>query len=129
MKEGKAKIVGNILGCAQRQHIEQPNQLTMDKLRDGLQLARICKANLQKQAKGLRKVHLHDCLIDAQTKKQHKKVAAIKQKCNWEKSKRMWYLIKQAVKDPHSPSVLRVQRVVNREVKEFTVKEDVEQAI
>jgi hypothetical protein len=56
-------------------------------------------------------------------------VAAIKQKCNREESKRMWYLIKQTVKDPHSPSILRVQRVVNGEVKEYIVQEDVEQAI
>ncbi len=33
------------------------------------------------------------------------------------------------MKDPHSPSVLRVQRVVNGEVKEYIVQEDVEQAI
>jgi hypothetical protein len=41
----------------------------------------------------------------------------------------MWFLIKQAVKDPQSPSVLRVQRVVNGEVKEYVMQEDVEQAI
>jgi hypothetical protein len=81
----------------------------MDELKDGLQLARIRKVDLQQQAKGLCKVHLQDCLIEAQTKKQHKRVAAIKQKCNCEESKRMWYLIKRTVKDPHSPRVLRVQ--------------------
>jgi len=41
----------------------------------------------------------------------------------------MWYLIKRTVKDPHSPSVLKVQRVVEGEIKEYTVQEDVEQAI
>jgi hypothetical protein len=41
----------------------------------------------------------------------------------------MWYLIKRTVKDPHSPSILRVQRVIKGEVKEYTVQEDVEQAI
>jgi hypothetical protein len=129
LKEGKAKNVGNIPLFARRQHIEQPDKLTMDKLKDGLQLARICKANVRKQAKGLRKVHLRDCLIDTQSKKQHKRVAAIKQKCNREESKQMWYLIKRTVKDPCSPSVLRVQWVVNREVKEYIIQEDVKQAI
>ncbi len=33
------------------------------------------------------------------------------------------------MKDPCSPSVLRVQRVVNGEVKEYIIQEDVEQAI
>jgi hypothetical protein len=41
----------------------------------------------------------------------------------------MWYLIKRTVKDPHSPSVLRVQRVIKGEMTEFTVQEDVEYAI
>jgi hypothetical protein len=41
----------------------------------------------------------------------------------------MWYLIKRMVKDPHSPSILRVQKVVEGEVKEYTVQETVEQAI
>ncbi len=41
----------------------------------------------------------------------------------------MWFLIKRTVKDPQSPSVLRVQRVVNGEVKEYVLQEDVEQAI
>jgi hypothetical protein len=131
LQGGKAKNVGNILHFARWEHIPQPEQLTMDELKDGLQLARIRKADLRKQAKGLRKIHLRNCLIDAQTKRQHKWVAAIKQRCNQEESKWMWYLIKQTVKDPTNPSVLRVQRVVNGEVKDYVyiVQEDVEQAI
>ncbi len=39
LKEGKARNEGNILHFAQRQYIEQPNQLTMNELKDGLQLA------------------------------------------------------------------------------------------
>ena len=119
LQEGKAKNVGDILCFTRRQHIPQPEQLTMDELKDGLQLAHIRKADLRKQAKGLRKVHLRNCLINAQTKRQHKQVAAIKQRCNQEESKRMWYLIKQIVKDPANPSVLRVQWVVNGEVKDY----------
>jgi hypothetical protein len=87
------------------------------------------KADLRQQVKGFHKVHLQDCLINTQTKKQHKRVAAIKQKCNCKESKCMWYLIKRTVKDPHSPSILRVQRVVEGEVKEFTEQEEVEHAI
>ena len=41
----------------------------------------------------------------------------------------MWYLIKWTVKDLCSPSVLRVQRVVNGEVKDYIVQEDIKQAI
>ena len=100
---------GNTLQFAHWQHIEQPEALTMDGLKDRLQFARIRKADLSKQAKGLRKVHLRNCLIKAQTKNQHTRVAAIKQKCNREEGERMWYLIKGTVWDPHSPSIIQVQ--------------------
>ncbi len=72
---------------------------------------------------------MRDCLLDAQLKRQNEHAKAIKQKLHQEESKRMWYLIKRTVKDPHSLSVLRVQRVIEGEVKEYTVQEDVEQAI
>ncbi len=129
LKEGNAKNISNILRFAWRQHIEQPDHLTMEELKDGLQLACIWKADLRQQAKGLRKVHLQDCLIDAQSKRQHKQAVEIKQKCNREESKRMWYLIKRTVKDPHSPSILRVQRVVEGEIKEYTVQDEIKHAI
>ena len=41
----------------------------------------------------------------------------------------MWYLIKRTVKDPHSPSVLRVQHVIEGEVNKFNEQEEVEHAI
>ncbi len=81
----------------------------MEELQDGLQYARIRKADLRKQAKRVRKVHLPDCLVVSLEKKQKKCMAAIKQTINQEESKRMWYVIKKTVKDPQSPSVLKVQ--------------------
>jgi hypothetical protein len=63
------------------------------------------------------------------TKKQHKRVATIKQKCNQEESKHMWFLIKRTVKDPHSPSMLKVQWVVDGEVKEYMDQDKVENTI
>ncbi len=101
----------------------------LEELKDGLQYACIRKANLRKQVKGLRQVHLRDCLIDAMIKKQHKRVTAIKQKCNQEESNCMWFLIKRTVKDPHSPSVLRVQRILDGEVKEYMDQDEVENEI
>ncbi len=100
---------GNIVRFTARTHIQDPGNLTMEELKDGLRFCMIWKADLRQQAKGLRKVHLRDCLIDAQTKKQHKRVKDIKQTLNQEESKQMWYLIKRTVKDPHSPSMLKVQ--------------------
>jgi hypothetical protein len=129
LKEGNASNAGNIVMFAKQKHIKQPKKLTMEELKDGLQFCRIRKAELQKQAKGLHKIHLRDCLLDAQSKNQNERAQAIKQKLHRKESKRMWYLIKRRVNNPHSPSVLWVQRVIEGEVKEFTVQEDVEYAI
>ncbi len=41
----------------------------------------------------------------------------------------MWYLIKRTVKDPHNPSVLKVQRVLDGKTKDYSIQEDVENAI
>jgi hypothetical protein len=107
MKEGKTHNTGNILQFAHPQHIANPKQLTTEELQVGLQFAMIRRADLRKQAKGLRKVNLCDCLVNSMEKKQKKRTAAIKQTINREESKRMWYLIKRTVKDPHSPRVLK----------------------
>ncbi len=109
---------GNIVRFAKQKHIKRPAELTMEELKDGLQFCQIQKAELRKQAKGLRKVHLQDCLLDGQSKQQNKRAKAIKQTLHCEESKWMWYLIKRTVKDPHSPSILRVQRIINGEVEE-----------
>ncbi len=129
MKEGKTKNVGNIIRFAVCTNTQDPGKLAMEELKDGLRYCQIQKAELRKQAKGLRKVRLRDCLIDAQTKKQHMRVRNIKQTMNQEESKQMWHVIKRTVKDPHSPSMLKVQRVLGRETKEYIVQEDVENAI
>jgi hypothetical protein len=41
----------------------------------------------------------------------------------------MWYMIKQTMKDPQSPSILKVQGFINREPHKYKVQEDVENAI
>ncbi len=93
LREGNVSNVSNIVRFAKRKHIKRPEELTMDELKNGLQFCQIRKAELRKQAKGLRKVHLRDCLLDAQTKRQNKRAKAIKQKLCQEESKRMWYLM------------------------------------
>ncbi len=113
LKEGKVHNVGNIMHFAKRKHIENPKALLLEELKDGLRFARIRKLVLQKQAKGLQKVHLRDRLIDAHKKHDNTQANKIKQKIHQEESNRMWYLIKRTIKDPCSPSALRVQRVVD----------------
>jgi hypothetical protein len=70
LKEKKASTADNIIRFAKRKHIKQPEELTMEELKDGLQFCQIRKAELRKQTKGLWKVHLRDCLLDVQSKRQ-----------------------------------------------------------
>jgi hypothetical protein len=108
MKEGKASNAGNIVRFAKRKHIRQPEELTTKELKDGLQFCQIRKAELRQQANRLQKVHLRDCLLDAQLTRQNEHAKAIKKKLHQKEKKWMWYLIKWMAKNPHSPSILRV---------------------
>ncbi len=51
MKEGKTKNTANILMFACWQHIKAPEEITLNKLKDGLQFARIRKADLRRQGR------------------------------------------------------------------------------
>jgi len=46
-----------------------------------------------------------------------------------ESSKKSWSLIKRTVSDPRSPSVLKIQKVVDGEVLEYTEQEEIEKVI
>jgi hypothetical protein len=65
LKEGNASNAGNIVRFVKWKHIKRLEELTMEELKDGLQFCQIRKAELRKQAKGLQKVRLRDCLLVA----------------------------------------------------------------
>ena len=46
MKDGKTKNVGNIIHFAIHTNIQDPDQLTMEELKDGLRYCQIPKAEL-----------------------------------------------------------------------------------
>ncbi len=58
MTEGKTKNNGNIIRFSVHTNIQDPVNLTIEELKDGLRYCQIRKAEFQQQAKGLRKVHL-----------------------------------------------------------------------
>ena len=55
--------VSHAIRFAHRCKIENPQQLTLTELEEGLQLIKAMKKTVRGQAKGPRKVHLCDCLI------------------------------------------------------------------
>jgi hypothetical protein len=58
LKEGKAKNIGNVICFTIQTNIQTPDELSMEELKEGLIYCQIQKAELRKQAKGLKKVHL-----------------------------------------------------------------------
>ncbi len=119
----------NTMRFAKRKLIDSPEALTDEELQDGLRIARIRASDLRHQAKGLRKTHMRNMLIDAHDKGDLERAKGIKQKIEREHSSRMWYLIKKTVKDPRAPPVLKVQRLIDGEVIEYSEKDEVEAAI
>ena len=65
-KEGKTVNNTNTLRFAKRKEIKNAGSLSMVQLKDGLHFSKNRKKQLNKQAKGLRKINLRDCLIRAQ---------------------------------------------------------------
>lgn len=114
---------------ARRCKIDDPHGLTVEQLKEGLVVTSQRIRTLRSQAKGLRKVHLRDCLLAARGRGQKAKAARIQQVISREHMTRMWYYIKRVTKDPHSPSILKVQRMRDGRVVEYDRKEDVEGAI
>ena len=131
LKQGHKKFTnkGNVRRKARGKGISNPAGLSEEAIRDALRYCKIRARDLRKQAKGLRKSHLRNCLIVAQEKKNKTKVKAIKQIMNREQNVKMWYNIKTVVRDPRSPQVLRVQRVEDGELCEYNTKEEVEQVV
>lgn len=127
--EGKNVNNTNTLRFARRKEIENPEDLSVDQLKDGLQYARQRKKQLKETTPGLRKVHLRNMLIEAQEKGQSSREKGIKAKIEGEHMNRMWYLIKRVTKDPQSPAILKVQRVANNKVMEYNDQASVNDAI
>ena len=80
---------------------------------------------MRNQAIGLRKVHLVECLSDAQANNQVERECGTRQKMDREHNVRMWYLIKKTAIDLSSPAVLKVQTVRNGRKSTYTKQEDI----
>ena len=101
----------------------------MDEPKDGLQLALTHKKGLHKQAKGLRKLHPRDCLVEDQENGKLKWTKGVKWKINHEHNNRMWFLIKHTNKGHRSPAVSKVERIINGKKVEYNTKYEVENVI
>ena len=111
LKEGTKKYMNKsgVIKFAKKHMIESPHTLTVDECKDGLRFARIQQRRIRRQAKGLRRAHMRDCLLTAITNKKEEAVKEIKQKINREQTRSHWRSLQKTTKDPPSPPLLRVQ--------------------
>ena len=87
------------------------------------------KRQLASSAEGLRKLHLRECLAQAQASGDCKKKAAIKSIINRESVRATWRLIKNATRDASGNSVTSVTTVRNGVETHYRTKESVENAL
>ena len=111
LKEGTKKYMNKsrVIKFAKKHMIEAPHDLTVDDCKDGLRFARIQQRRIRRQAKGLRRLHMRDCLLKAIANKKEEAVKEIKQKINWEQTKSHWRSLRKTTKDAPSPPLLKVQ--------------------
>ena len=121
--------VSRAVRSAKRKGITDPKSLSVEQCQEGIAYAKDRQKQLRKTAGGLRKVHLRNCLIDAQERGDNDRVRAVKQKIEREQNSKMWFLIKRVVKDPRNGAVLEVEEVVNGKLVRHREKEAVEDCI
>jgi len=119
----------NIIRRTLRQGVPYPRQMALEEMEAH---AKYCKA-LKQQLKGgdsfLRYTHIHNCLIDAHTKKDKVRAQQIKAKMEKEANSKMWYWINRSQKDPRCSAFHVMQRVVGRVVQESDGQEETEDFI
>ena len=129
-KEGRHVDMSRAVRRSKRHHIDNPRELTIAQCKDGLKYCKTRQQRLRASAKGLRKVHLRDRFIAAQSSGRTDKAREVKQRIEREYSKSMWYQIKRTVKDAFRGAILEVE-VCDEDgsVTRLDTKEAVEQAI
>ena len=119
----------NILRFATECGIPDPKSLTEDQIRDGITFCKRRIKQLKKSAKGLRRVHLRDRLVEAQQLKNEKRVKGIRQTINREEKKHVWRAIGIVTDEPSLGATSKVQRLENGVLVDITDKEEMEKEI
>ena len=122
-RHGKVRNVGNVMNRARKNGIEHPRSLTLSQLEDGVALCKHRMHELRKSARGLRRVHLRDCLIRAQDLGNEQKAKGILQIIQREEGRRMWFFINRVTDDPRPGGCLRVERYVDGVLQSYSTQE------
>ncbi len=112
----KAMQTSNIIRQAIKVGISQPRPLLPDQCLDGIEVCSCKLKGLQTHAHGLRKVHLHNCLIQAQDGSNKERYKEILRTIECKEQKSIWKQINRAMDDPRLGAIPLVQQMEGTEV-------------
>jgi hypothetical protein len=113
----------NLFREAIKAGIPAPCLLTRDQCLDGVEACTRRLKVLKAQSSGLRKVHLHDCLIKAQEEEDEARSKGTLCTIKREEQKLVWQRINQAIDNPSLGAIPLVQKIKDGEVINITETE------
>ncbi len=116
----KVPRTSNIIRQAIKAGIPQPRLLSANQCLDGIEVCTCKLKGLQSQAHGLRKVHLQDCLIQAQDEGDNAQYKGILRTIECEEQKSIWKRINRATDNPRLGAIPFVQRMEGSNVVDIT---------
>jgi hypothetical protein len=116
----KALRTSNIIRQAMKAGIPQPRLLSSNQCLDGIEICTRKLKGLQSQAHGLRRVHLHDRLIQAQDEGDVTRYKGILRTIEREEQKSIWKRINRAIDDPRLGAIPFVQRMEGYSIVDIT---------
>ena len=128
-KKGNCRNDSNIIRTALRREIPNPKEMTLQEMEEGVRYTKAKKRELRDTAPELRKTHLRECLLKAESSKDEEKAKSVKAVIEREENKKMWYFINRSQKDTRSAAPHLVQRMVDGVVQESTTKEETEEFV
>ncbi len=112
----KAPQTSNIIQQAIKACISQLRLLSPDQCLDGIEVCSRKLKGLQTHAHGLKKVHLHNCLIQAQDGGDKERYKGILRTIECKEQKSIWKQINRATDDPRLGAIPLVQQMEGTEV-------------
>jgi hypothetical protein len=131
MKEGKVRNPGLLCQQARRLGIVAPSRWSVKELKQGREISKAWKRELENVGPVLRTEHLTTCLLDAEARKDEERAKAIRTMIDREANSGMWNHLKFAFSDDGgcSRSVTHVERIEDGEVVDYTEQEDIERVV
>jgi len=117
--QGRCRNIGNARRRARKAGLDNHN-LTYDQCMDGVKACIAQLHQLKIHASGLRKVHLRNCLINAEDAEDIEKFKGILRVIEREEQRSMWQSIRRVTNEPRLGAITMVQREMEEGIVELT---------